>query len=279
MVGRTSYAGDYSMGAHETRCATCSMRSVIGARPWSGTRSRAESRCSWRINIRSGVDRLVLVAPGGFGREVSLLLRAASVPGSGSVLAIAAWRPFVQAGALLTQLLARLGVHRNTDLEEIGQVYALLAHREARPAFVHTLRAVVDHQGQRVSALEQMDVTKSFPSLIIWGERDRVVPVSTASSRCSSARATSGTATTQRVSCAPWMSSWPATGAAQGCGGAGRRPRLRRCAGDTGQLEADQRRPPGGELELYAAADIGTTSIWTLVPTVSASLADIAIKA
>jgi pimeloyl-ACP methyl ester carboxylesterase len=98
---------------------------------------------------------------------------------TGSVAGVrCAWRPFVQAGTLLTHLLGRMGLHGNTDLEELGRAYALLAHREARSALVHTLRAVVDHQGQRVSALDRMHVTKRFPSLIIWGERDRVVPVS-----------------------------------------------------------------------------------------------------
>jgi pimeloyl-ACP methyl ester carboxylesterase len=75
------------------------------------------------------VDRLVLVAPGGFGRELSPLLRAASVPGSGRVLALAAWRPFVQAGTMLTQLLGALGLEGTTDLAEIGRAYALLADR------------------------------------------------------------------------------------------------------------------------------------------------------
>ncbi len=123
------------------------------------------------------VDRLVLVAPGGFGKEVSVLLRAASVPGSGGVLAVAAWRPFVEAGTLLTAVLGRLGLQGGTDLEEIGRAYALLADGRARSAFVHALRAVVDHKGQRVTALDRTEVTKLFPSLIVWGERDRIVPV------------------------------------------------------------------------------------------------------
>lgn len=123
------------------------------------------------------VERLALVAPGGFGQEVSVLLRAASVPGSGPGLAFAAWRPIVQAGTLLTQLLSRAGVRGNTDLEEIGRAYALLANRSSRRAFVHTLRAVVDPVGQRISALDRLEVAGRFPTLIVWGARDRIVPV------------------------------------------------------------------------------------------------------
>jgi pimeloyl-ACP methyl ester carboxylesterase len=123
------------------------------------------------------VDRLVLVAPGGFGREVSLLLRAASVPGSGRVIAFAAWRPFVEAGTALTQILGRLGLRGGTDLEELARAYALLAEPGARAAFLHTLRGVVDHHGQRISAVGRIEVTARHPCLIVWGDRDRIVPL------------------------------------------------------------------------------------------------------
>jgi pimeloyl-ACP methyl ester carboxylesterase len=123
------------------------------------------------------VDRLVLVAPGGFGREVSVLLRAASVPGSGQLLAMAAWRPIVEAGTRLTRALGQLGLRPSTDLEEFGRAYSMLTDRDSRIAFLHTLRSVVDHLGQRVTALERTDVAHRFPSLIVWGERDRIVPV------------------------------------------------------------------------------------------------------
>jgi pimeloyl-ACP methyl ester carboxylesterase len=169
--------GDYSVGAHAN-----TVRDLLDALGYQRATLVGHSlgggvAMQLAYQYPERVDRLVLVAPGGLGREVSVLLRAASMPGSGGVLAIAAWRPFVQAGTLLTHLLGSLGMHGNTDLEEIGRAYALLARRESRSAFVHTLRAVVDHRGQRVSALDRMDVAKSFPSLIIWGERDRVVPV------------------------------------------------------------------------------------------------------
>lgn len=123
------------------------------------------------------LERLVLVAPGGFGREVSVLLRAASVPGSGPVLAMAAWHPIVQAGTLLTKTLGRLGLHATTDLEELGRAYALLGDRASRRAFIHTLRSVVDLGGQRVTAIDRIDLATQTPALIVWGEKDWVLPV------------------------------------------------------------------------------------------------------
>ena len=122
------------------------------------------------------IDRLVLVAPGGFGPEVNLLLRLASLPGSGGALALAAWRPFVEAGTWLTQQLGRLGMHGGTDLEEIGRAYSLLADSASRSAFLHTLRSVIDLHGQRPSALDRTEVMSRVPTLIVWGDRDRILP-------------------------------------------------------------------------------------------------------
>jgi pimeloyl-ACP methyl ester carboxylesterase len=34
----------------------------------------------------------------------------------------------------------------------------------------------VDHQGQRVSALDRIEAIERIPSLIVWGDRDRIVP-------------------------------------------------------------------------------------------------------
>jgi pimeloyl-ACP methyl ester carboxylesterase len=169
--------GDYSVGAHANTIRD--LLDVLGYRQatFVGHSLGGGVALQFAYQYPERVDRMVLVAPGGFGHEVSPLLRAASAPGSGAVLAVAAWRPFVQAGTLLTGFLGQLGLHGNTDLEEIGRGYALLANRDSRLAFVHTLRSVVDPRGQRVSALDRIGVAERFASLIVWGERDRIVPV------------------------------------------------------------------------------------------------------
>jgi pimeloyl-ACP methyl ester carboxylesterase len=169
--------GDYSVGAHAN-----TIRDLLDALRYRRATFVGHSlgggvAMQLAYQYPERVERLVLVAPGGFGREVSLLLRAASIPGSGPVLALVAARPLVAVGALLADLLGRAGVHGTTDMEEIARAYSVLAEPAARRAFIHTLRAVVDHRGQRVSALDRAEVTKCFRSLIVWGERDRLVPV------------------------------------------------------------------------------------------------------
>lgn len=47
----------------------------------------------------------------------------------------------------------------------------------ARRAFLHTLRGVIDPLGQRVSARDRLYLASEMPSLIIWGERDPVIPI------------------------------------------------------------------------------------------------------
>jgi len=48
---------------------------------------------------------------------------------------------------------------------------------DARLAFVHTLRAVIDSGGQKVSALDRLYLAERMPVLIIWGDRDPIIPV------------------------------------------------------------------------------------------------------
>ena len=56
--------------------------------------------------------------------------------------------------------------------------HASLADREARAAFVHTLRTIIDPGGQRVNASDRLYLAEHIPFLIVWGERDPIIPVS-----------------------------------------------------------------------------------------------------
>src|SRR5581483_6966820 len=45
-------------------------------------------------------------------------------------------------------------------------------------AFLHTLRSVVDHGGQRVCATNRLYLAEHVPFLMVWGEHDSIIPVS-----------------------------------------------------------------------------------------------------
>ena len=56
--------------------------------------------------------------------------------------------------------------------------FASLGDMEARQAFVHTVRGIMDISGQRVSARDRLYLAATVPTLLIWGEHDRMIPVS-----------------------------------------------------------------------------------------------------
>jgi pimeloyl-ACP methyl ester carboxylesterase len=123
-------------------------------------------------------DRLVLVSSGGLGQEVHLLLRAMSFPGAEYVLALGCAAPLRDAGNKVGELLGRVGLRPQPLVEEMWRAYASLADGETRQAFVRTLRSVVDAGGQCVSATDRLYLTSVMPTLVVWGDADRIIPVS-----------------------------------------------------------------------------------------------------
>jgi pimeloyl-ACP methyl ester carboxylesterase len=122
-------------------------------------------------------ERLVLVSSGGLGREVHLMLRAATLPGSEVVLPLIAHQRIHGLGGTIGRALERVGLRAGPDLAEMARGYGSLADADARMAFIHTLRAVLDIGGQRVSATDRLYLAELLPSLVIWGSRDPLIPV------------------------------------------------------------------------------------------------------
>ena len=61
---------------------------------------------------------------------------------------------------------------------ETWSSYRSLTDAENRQAFVRTMRAVLDPGGQSVSAIDRLYLAAHVPTLIIWGDRDRIIPIS-----------------------------------------------------------------------------------------------------
>jgi pimeloyl-ACP methyl ester carboxylesterase len=122
-------------------------------------------------------ERLALVDSGGLGREVSLLLRAATLPGSEFVLPALTHPRLLGAGRAVDGVLGRFGLSVNTDIGEMARGHATLSDREARAAFVHTLRTIIDPGGQRVNATDRLYLAERVPFLLIWGARDSIIPL------------------------------------------------------------------------------------------------------
>jgi len=121
-------------------------------------------------------ERLVLVDSGGLGKEVSFAIRAASLPGAEYVLPLLASTPILSAGSAIAGALGKIGLKAGPDMEEVGRSFASLGDLRTRAAFIHTVRAVIDPDGQRVSARDRLYLSAGVPTLIVWGDRDPIIP-------------------------------------------------------------------------------------------------------
>lgn len=122
-------------------------------------------------------DRIILVSSGGLGPDVSPLLRALSMPGAGLALAAAASPPAHLAARVVLGSAARLRLPYTADVPGVLYVLASVNESGARSAFLHVLRSTVDWRGQVVSMLDRAYLAAGMPMLVVWGDRDTVVPV------------------------------------------------------------------------------------------------------
>lgn len=122
-------------------------------------------------------ERLILVGSGGAGREVHPLLRLASAPGAELLLPVLTAPPVRLAARLASHALHRLGAGVGQDVEFMLASYDTLAQATSRQAFLRTLRSVVDLRGQVVTMLDRCYLAAGVPTLLVWGDRDGVVPL------------------------------------------------------------------------------------------------------
>lgn len=125
---------------------------------------------------RDRVAALVLVASVGLGVEVSPLLQLPTIPFLGEVGRLWTQNPLGMAHLLVSRSVLLFGDPRQVPLHWIVQQATLVR----RPGFVDgvlaALRAHVDLRGQNdvvVDELPRLDL----PTLVVWGDRDRVIPV------------------------------------------------------------------------------------------------------
>ena len=123
-------------------------------------------------------ERLGLVCAGGLGEEVMPLLRGLTLPGVDLVLPLAFQPLFRDVVNNAVGVLGRIGLKPAPTALETWRSYCSLIDPDTRQAFLHTLKAVVDHKGQRVSAWDKLYLASALPTLIVWGDKDPIIPVS-----------------------------------------------------------------------------------------------------
>jgi pimeloyl-ACP methyl ester carboxylesterase len=124
------------------------------------------------------VERLALVSSGGLGRELSPVLRAATVPGAGPLLRTLGSRPPVAALDAVARVAQRAGAGRAARiLTDVRNVLDGLGDAGSRGAFLRTARSVIDARGQKATACALFGAYRDLDLLVLHGTRDRVIPV------------------------------------------------------------------------------------------------------
>ncbi len=169
----TRLRGDHSIGAFATWLRDALEALEIERATFVGHSLGGGVVMQFAYQFPDYVERMVLVSSGGLGREVSALIRAASLPGAEWVLG------GVGAAARgASSVLGKLGVGHKSEYGELAHRMAGLTHRDRRAAFVRVVRAIASPGGQRVNASDRLYLAEDVPTLIVWGARDRIIPVS-----------------------------------------------------------------------------------------------------
>jgi pimeloyl-ACP methyl ester carboxylesterase len=166
--------GDYSLGAQ-----ACGVRDLLAALGHDRVSLVGHSlgggiAMQFAYQFPERVERLALISSGGLGREVSLFLRAATLPGSELVLPLLAGSWVRATGRRLDRAVGR---YVPAGLHEALAGFGSLGDPPTRSAFVHTARSVIDIGGQRVDGRDRLYLAEDLPMLVVWGARDAILPV------------------------------------------------------------------------------------------------------
>jgi pimeloyl-ACP methyl ester carboxylesterase len=122
-------------------------------------------------------DRLMLVAAGGLGPDVTPAIRAIATPGFHQVMGLLTMPGVRHAGVAGLRALAHAPLKVTRDLDEVATIYDTFKDPAARHAIRHVVRAVVDWRGQIVTMADRAYLTEEMPLSVVWGSDDAVLPV------------------------------------------------------------------------------------------------------
>ncbi len=169
--------GDYSIGAHAAVIRDLLSALEVESASFVGHSLGGGIAMQFFYQFPHKVERLALVSSGGLGPEVSPMLRGAALPGA-ALLVRAASHPAVL-GALDRggRALGKLGWRKAQYVSAVTRALRPLQAPGAREAFLQSLRSVIDVHGQKVSAVDRLYLLGPVPTLVVWGERDRTIPI------------------------------------------------------------------------------------------------------
>jgi pimeloyl-ACP methyl ester carboxylesterase len=171
--------GDYSLSAHAASLRDLFDRIGVGTAILVGHSLGGGTAMQFAYLFPDRVDGLVLVSSGGLGRDLNLVLRAATLPGSELVLPVLAAARVQGLGDRLLRTWATAHLPTiNPGTIEGWRRLGSLADGATRRAFLASSRSVIDVTGQTVSAQAKLATMGAVPTMLVWGRRDRMIPPS-----------------------------------------------------------------------------------------------------
>lgn len=170
-------AGDYSLGA--LAAALRDLLVVLGLPSATvvGHSLGGGIALQFGYQFPERTDRLVLISSGGLGRQLTPALRAATLPGSRTVVAAMARTPRGVSRRMFSLITATMpGLLARSDAEPVAEQLYRLRQAGQRQTFVRTARTVINWRGQSVSATQHLRPLADLPIMLIWGADDRTIP-------------------------------------------------------------------------------------------------------
>jgi pimeloyl-ACP methyl ester carboxylesterase len=169
--------GDYSIGAHAAVIRDLLSAIEVESATFVGHSLGGGIAMQFFYQFPNKVERLALISSGGLGQEVSPMLRGAALPGAAGIVWAASHRSVLGLLDGLSFVLRKAGLQKAVYLKAITRALRPLQVAGARRAFLESLRSVIDRHGQKVSAIDRLYLLGPVETLIVWGERDRTIPI------------------------------------------------------------------------------------------------------
>ncbi|MDZ5622530.1 alpha/beta fold hydrolase [Nocardioides sp. HM23] len=126
-------------------------------------------------------QRVMLVASGGLGSEVTPLIKLVQAPGWEAAMRVLTIPGLRHLETTTLRALASYGggpLRKYTrDLDEAATIVESWRDRRTRFAVRHLVRAVIDWRGQIVTMSDRAYLTEAMPTAVVWGRDDQVIPV------------------------------------------------------------------------------------------------------
>ena len=170
-------SGDYSLGAYAAGLRDLLIALDVPQATIVGHSLGGGVAMQFAYQFPERTQRLVLVASGGLGHDVTLALRAATLPGTALALRmVAAVTPrwLAQLGMRLARAMPKVS---KAEIDGLADAVDSFADQGARKAFTHTVRGALNLSGQRLDGTERLYLLADTPLLLVAGNRDSVIPI------------------------------------------------------------------------------------------------------